>query len=164
MRAPITSSFPLETICTRMAIRYRVTEIEFSKTLEGAHRPGHFDAVLTVVLKLLQIAAADRAYFGEKDWQQLQLVRGMAEAFFLPTAIVALRNRARRPTASPSAHETAACLRPIERRRRRSTGRSSNPRRQTRPRARCARPGSPWTTWKMSRDAGLAPSGSATCG
>lgn len=68
--------------------RYRVTEIEFSKQLEGAHRPGHFDAVLTVVLKLLLIAAADRAYFGEKDWQQLQLVRGLAEAFFLSTAVV----------------------------------------------------------------------------
>lgn len=68
--------------------RYRVTETAFSKELEGAHRPGHFDAVLTVVLKLLQIASADRAYFGEKDWQQLELVRGMASAFFLPTAIV----------------------------------------------------------------------------
>ncbi len=60
-----------------------------SKILEGAHRPGHFDAVLTVVLKLLQIAAADRAYFGEKDWQQLRLVRGLADAFFLPTAVIA---------------------------------------------------------------------------
>jgi pantoate--beta-alanine ligase len=72
----------------RDGYRYRVIEVDFSKTLEGAHRPGHFDAVLTVVLKLLQLADAERAYFGEKDWQQLQLVRGMAEAFFLPTAIV----------------------------------------------------------------------------
>jgi pantoate--beta-alanine ligase len=69
--------------------RYRVTETELSRVLEGVHRPGHFDAVLTVVLKLLQIASADRAYFGEKDWQQLNLVRGMADAFFLPTTIVA---------------------------------------------------------------------------
>ena len=45
--------------------------------------------MLTVVLKLLQIAAADRAYFGEKDWQQLRLVRGLADAFFLPTAVIA---------------------------------------------------------------------------
>jgi pantoate--beta-alanine ligase len=67
---------------------YRVTELHLSKTLEGAHRPGHFDAVLTVVLKLLQIAAADRAYFGEKDWQQLRLVSGLVDAFFLPTAVV----------------------------------------------------------------------------
>jgi pantoate--beta-alanine ligase len=68
--------------------RYRVTERERSTVLEGAHRPGHFDGVLTVVLKLLQIAGAERAYFGEKDWQQLVLVRGMIDAFFLPTMIV----------------------------------------------------------------------------
>ena len=69
--------------------RYRVTEMDRSTKLEGAHRPGHFEGVLTVVLKLLTVAAADRAYFGEKDWQQLSLVRGMTEAFFLPTVIVA---------------------------------------------------------------------------
>jgi len=69
--------------------RYRVSETELWTVLEGVHRPGHFGGVLTVVLKLLNIAAADRAYFGEKDWQQLSLVRGMADAFFLPTTIVA---------------------------------------------------------------------------
>src|SRR5262249_29466052 len=69
--------------------RYRVSEPEVSTILEGEHRPGHFGGMLTVVLKLLNIAAAERAYFGEKDWQQLSLVRGMADAFFLPTAIVA---------------------------------------------------------------------------
>ncbi len=68
--------------------RYRVTETERSRVLEGGSRPGHFDGVLTVVMKLLQIASAERAYFGEKDWQQLMLVRGMAEAFFIPTTIV----------------------------------------------------------------------------
>ena len=81
--------FPAETDLYRDGFRFRVTETELSKTLEGLHRPGHFDAVLTIVLKLLHIASADRAYFGEKDWQQLQLVRGMADAFFLPTDIVA---------------------------------------------------------------------------
>jgi pantoate--beta-alanine ligase len=69
--------------------RYRVTETGFSTVMEGMHRPGHFDGVLTVVLKLLQIVSADRAYFGEKDWQQLTLIRGMVEAFFLSTTIVA---------------------------------------------------------------------------
>ena len=69
--------------------RYRVSEVDVSRQLEGAHRPGHFDGVLTVVLKLLQLASAERAYFGEKDWQQLALVRDMAHAFFLRTAIVA---------------------------------------------------------------------------
>lgn len=67
---------------------YRVREIERSTVLEGASRPGHFDGVLTVVLKLLILVRADRAYFGEKDWQQLELVRGLAEAFFLDTEIL----------------------------------------------------------------------------
>jgi pantoate--beta-alanine ligase len=69
--------------------RFRVSETVFSRELEGAHRKGHFDGVLTVVLKLLNIVRADRAYFGEKDWQQLELVRDMAAAFFFPTEIVA---------------------------------------------------------------------------
>lgn len=71
------------------AYTYRVSEIEASLPREGAHRPGHFDGVLTVVLKLLNLSGAQRAYFGEKDYQQLQLVKGMVEAFFLPVEIVA---------------------------------------------------------------------------
>ena len=70
------------------AYRYRVTEGDLSRKLCGAHRPGHFDGVLTVVMKLLNLAGADRAYFGEKDFQQLELVRGMAQAFFIETEIV----------------------------------------------------------------------------
>lgn len=72
----------------RDGYRYRVTETERSNYLEGAHRPGHFDGVLTVVLKLLNIVRPDRAYFGEKDWQQLALVRGMADALFLDAEII----------------------------------------------------------------------------
>jgi len=68
--------------------RYRVTETGLSQTLEGASRPGHFDGVLTVVLKLLLLTRAERAYFGEKDFQQLQLVEGLVHAFFLDTRIV----------------------------------------------------------------------------
>ncbi|MDF1567106.1 MAG: pantoate--beta-alanine ligase [Spirochaetaceae bacterium] len=68
--------------------RYRLTEGELSRVLEGAHREGHFDGVLTVVMKLLCIVGPDRAYFGEKDWQQYKLIAGMAEAFFLDVEIV----------------------------------------------------------------------------
>ncbi len=68
--------------------RYRVSETEFSKMLCGAHRPGHFDGVLTVVLKLFNIAKATRAYFGEKDFQQLELVREMTRALFLDLKVV----------------------------------------------------------------------------
>ena len=69
--------------------RYRVSEQPFSRALCGAHRDGHFDGVLTVVMKLLNIAGARRAYFGEKDFQQLTLVEGMVEAFFMDVEIVA---------------------------------------------------------------------------
>lgn len=67
---------------------YTVQESRLSLELCGAHRPGHFTGVLTVVMKLLQIADAERAYFGEKDFQQLQLIRGLRDAFFVPTQII----------------------------------------------------------------------------
>jgi pantoate--beta-alanine ligase len=54
----------------------------------GAHRAGHFRGVATVVLKLLSIVTADRAYFGEKDAQQLAIVRRMVADFDLPVTIV----------------------------------------------------------------------------
>ncbi len=56
--------------------------------LEGAARPTHFAGMLTVVLKLLQIVAPDRAFFGEKDYQQLVLVRHMADDLNLDARIV----------------------------------------------------------------------------
>lgn len=56
--------------------------------LEGASRPGHFDGVATVVAKLFSIAGACRAYFGEKDYQQLQIVTRMAADLSIPVDVV----------------------------------------------------------------------------
>ncbi|MDI2030750.1 pantoate--beta-alanine ligase [Saccharopolyspora sp. TS4A08] len=55
--------------------------------LEGATRRGHFDGMLTVVLKLLNIVRPDLAFFGEKDYQQLVLIRKMARQFNLDSQI-----------------------------------------------------------------------------
>lgn len=69
---------------------YKVVESNFSKILCGKFRPGHFDGVLTVVVKLLNLVKPNRAYFGEKDYQQLKLIEGMVKAFFIDTKIVSL--------------------------------------------------------------------------
>ncbi len=68
--------------------RYKLTENEYSKLLDGAHRPGHFDGVLSVVMKLFNIVAPTRAYFGEKDFQQMTLIQGMVESYFMNLEVV----------------------------------------------------------------------------
>jgi pantoate--beta-alanine ligase len=55
---------------------------------EGAARPGHFDGVATVVVKLLSAAGRCRSYFGEKDFQQLALVTRVARDLALPTQVI----------------------------------------------------------------------------
>ncbi len=65
-----------------------VTVAGLTDHLCGPHRPGHFAGVATVVTKLLNQARADAAYFGEKDWQQLQVIRRLAGDLDIATGIV----------------------------------------------------------------------------
>lgn len=59
-----------------------------SAPLEGEMRPGHFDGVATVVAKLFGMSGADHAYFGEKDWQQLQVIRALVRDLNIPIKVV----------------------------------------------------------------------------
>lgn len=59
-----------------------------STVMEGAHRPGHFNGVCQVVSRLFYIVRPDRAYFGEKDWQQIAVVKAMTRQLQLGVEIV----------------------------------------------------------------------------
>lgn len=78
---PADEMYPIQPACT-------VDPGPLATHLCGAYRPGHFRGVATVVLKLLNIVGADRAYFGEKDAQQLAIVRRVVADFDVPVAIV----------------------------------------------------------------------------
>jgi pantoate--beta-alanine ligase len=65
-----------------------VSVARLSEGLCGDHRAGHFAGVATIVTKLLVQASPNRAYFGEKDYQQLQVIRRLAADLFLPVEIV----------------------------------------------------------------------------
>jgi pantoate--beta-alanine ligase len=69
--------------------RFRIEpEPTIAELMEGAHRRGFLQGVMTIVLKLFNLVRPDRAYFGEKDYQQLRTIEQMVEDFFLPIEIV----------------------------------------------------------------------------
>lgn len=97
----------------------RVSAGPLGDVLEGQSRAGHFDGVLTVVGKLLHLTAADRAFYGQKDAQQLLLIRRMAQDLDFPVEIVSvptvreddgLAMSSRNTYLTESDRETALCL------------------------------------------------------
>jgi pantoate--beta-alanine ligase len=99
--------------------RFRLEADGFTGLMEGAHRPGFLQGVMTVVLKLLNIVRAGRAYFGEKDYQQLKVITDMVQDLFISTEIVlcptvraesGLAESSRNALLSAAGREKAACL------------------------------------------------------
>jgi pantoate--beta-alanine ligase len=98
---------------------FRIEAGGIADLMEGSRRPGFLQGVMTIVLKLLNLVRPHRAYFGEKDYQQLQTVIRMVEDFFIPTEIVpcatvrapsGLAESSRNRLLSAAGVEKAACL------------------------------------------------------
>ena len=70
---------------------YRISEHNYSLQMEGLSREGHFEGVLTVVMKLLNIVQPHRTYFGEKDYQQFELIESMCKSFFMNINIISCK-------------------------------------------------------------------------
>lgn len=97
----------------------RVSLSGIAASMEGDYRPGHFDGVATVVTKLFGMTQADRAYFGQKDWQQLQVVRRLVADLDIPIEIIGcetvreadgLAMSSRNQRLAPEARKRAAAL------------------------------------------------------
>jgi pantoate--beta-alanine ligase len=97
----------------------RISAGPLGNVLEGQARPGHFDGMLTVVAKLFHLTRADSAYFGQKDAQQLLLIRRMVRDLDFPVKVVSvptvreadgLAMSSRNTYLTDSDRETALCL------------------------------------------------------
>jgi len=80
--APSANEMYADDACTTVSVS------TLTEGLCGAHRPGHFDGVTTIVCKLLNIVQADRAWFGRKDYQQLQVIRRMVRDLDIPVEVI----------------------------------------------------------------------------
>ncbi len=121
-----------------------------SRPLEGAARPGHFDGVATVVAILFGLIGAEHAYFGQKDAQQVMVIRRMALDLALPTQVIAcptvrepdgLALSSRNVHLTPEQRAAAPVLHRALLAAKRTTGRPENGRRTRCARAMRAHPG-----------------------
>ena len=89
---PVEEMYPVP-LLTTVAVR------EMTEPFEGESRPTHFAGVTTVVAKLFNLVGPCRAYFGEKDWQQLTVVRRMVDDLSFDVEVIGCPRRCAKPTA-----------------------------------------------------------------